>query len=38
MFVRSENSQGDLFRGIGSHLSKRKSTLLNESSGWHNVF
>lgn len=38
MFTKSKNSQGDLFSGMGHHLSRRKQDLLNEPTGWHLVF
>lgn len=38
MFIKSQNSQGNLFSGISSHVSDRKQKLLSDSSSWHHVF
>lgn len=38
MFKRTTNSQGDLFKGIDNNLSRRKSMMLSNKGGWHNVF
>ncbi len=38
MFTKSKNSQGDLFSGMGSHLSSRKNKLLSDPNSWHQVF
>ena len=38
MFKRTTNSQGDLFKSIGSQLSGRRQKMLESPDGWHNVF
>jgi len=38
MFKKSKNSQGDLFRGLNTHLSSRKQKLLSDPNSWHRLF
>ncbi len=38
MFKRSKNSQIDLFKNIGHHMSTRKNKMLSDPTGWHNIF
>lgn len=38
MFKKSQNTQGDLFKLMSNHLSKRKQKLLSDATSWHHVF
>jgi len=38
MFHKTKPTQVDLFKDISAHYSDRKQKLLDDPTGWHNVF
>lgn len=38
MFKKTPPTQRDMFRDLGSHLSDRKTSILDDPTSWHNVF